>query len=393
MRFMSEAFQTRAEWAHIAYAEAAGLREVYGFAGSQGAVNLEGIRYLPEGKDSRTLLVYMHPASTLQLLPMPRAMAARGVHVLCAASRYARNDTPLIFEKVVLDLGAWMRHAREVWGYEKVVLCGWSGGGSLALLYQSQAERPSITQTPAGDPVDLAGAKLPPADAMIFQAAHVSRAQLLADWIDPSVLDENDPGKRDLELDLYDPRNPNQPPYAPDYIAHFRARQLARLRRRTAWVKETLHALRAGGEPQGEQGFVTHRTMAEPRFLDSTLDPNGRTPGTSYLGPPRLANSAPAGMARFSTLRSWLSQWSIDDTNAHGERAAAAITVPFLAIENGADDAVPQPHTGLIFRAAGSKDKRMTVIEGGSHYHAGQPEQLGIALQTCIDWLGERRLG
>ena len=64
------------------------------------------IRYLPQGKPSGTLLVYMHPSSTLQLLPMPRAMAGRGMHVLCAASRYARNDTPLIFEKVVLDLGA-----------------------------------------------------------------------------------------------------------------------------------------------------------------------------------------------------------------------------------------------------------------------------------------------
>lgn len=387
---MQHPYPVRPEWAHISYAESAAMREVYGFAGSQGAVNLEGIRYLPEGRASRTLLVYMHPASTLQLLPMPRAMAVQGMHVLCAASRYARNDTPLIFEKVVLDLGAWLRHAREQWGYEKVVLCGWSGGGSLALLYQSQAERPTITQTPAGDPVDLAAARLLPADALIFQAAHVSRAQLLADWIDPSVLDENDPEQRDPELDLYDPRNPNQPPYSADYLAYFRERQLARLRRRTDWVKETLQSLRARGDVDGERGFVTHRTMAEPRFLDATIDPNGRKPGTSYLGEPRLANSAPAGMARFSTLRAWLSQWSIDHTQAHGERAAPAITVPFLAIENGADDAVPQPHTGLIYRACGSQDKRMAVIEAASHYYAGQPQQLQQALGTCIRWLAER---
>lgn len=387
---MQQGFEIRAEWAHLSYAESSSVREVYGFAGSQGSVNLEGIRFLPEGKTSRVLLVYMHPASTLQLLPLPRAMARRGLHVLCAASRYARNDTPLIFENVVLDLGAWMRHAREVWGYEKVVLCGWSGGGALALLYQSQAERPTITQTPAGDPIDLAAARLLAADAIIFQAAHVSRAQLLADWIDPSVLDENDPDRRDPELDLYDPRNPNQPPYTADYIAHFRERQLARLRRRTDWVKEILHSMRARGEPNAERSFVTHRTMAEPRFLDATLDPNGRRPGTSYLGEPRLANSAPAGMARFSTLRAWLSQWSIDDTEAHGERCAAHVTVPLLAIENGADDAVPQPHTGLIHHAAASADKRMVVIEGASHYYAGQPQQLDEAVRVCCAWLAER---
>ncbi len=389
---MEQAFAIRSEWAPLSYAETSAVREVYGFAGSQGAINLEGIRFLPEGKASRVLLVYMHPASTLQLLPVPRAMAASGLHVLCAASRYARNDTPLIFENVVLDLGAWVRHARAVWGYDKVVLCGWSGGGALALLYQAEAERPTISATPAGDPVDLLGAGLVPADAMIFQAAHVSRAQLLADWIDPSVLDENDPDRRELELDLYDPRNPNQPPYPAAYLALFRERQLARLRRRTAWVKETLEAMRARGEPRAERGFVTHRTMAEPRFLDATLEPNGRKPGSSYLGEPRLANSAPAGMARFSTLRAWLSQWSIDDTQAHGERCAARVTVPLLAIENGADDAVPQPHTGLVFRAAASADKTMRVIEGASHYYAGQPQQLAEAVQVCRDWRGARGL-
>ena len=389
---MQEGPAVRAEWAHLSYAEPSALREVYGFAGSQGTVNLEGIRFLPEGKASRVLLIYMHPASTLQLLPVPRAMARDGLHVLCAASRYARNDTPLIFENVVLDLGAWMRHAREVWGYEKVVLCGWSGGGALALLYQAQAEKPTLTQTPAGDPIDMAAARLIGADAMIFQAAHVSRAQLLADWIDPSVLDESDPDRRDVALDLYDPRNPNQPPYPADYLARFRERQLARLRRRTDWVKETLHSMRARGEPQAERGFVTHRTLADPRFLDATIEPNGRRPGTTYLGEPRLANSAPAGMARFSTLRAWLSQWSIDDTQAHGERCAAQVSVPFLAIENGADDAVPQPHTGLIYGAAASIDKSMVVIEGASHYYAAQPQQLAEAVRVCRHWLEARGL-
>ena len=141
--------ETTSEWVHISFAEASAFKSVYGFAGSLGTVHLEGVRYLPKGVPSKTLVIYMHPATTLQLLPMPRAMAAAGFHVLCAGSRYARNDSALIMENVVVDLGAYIRHAKTVWGYEKVVLAGWSGGGSLALLYQSQAERPSITHTPA----------------------------------------------------------------------------------------------------------------------------------------------------------------------------------------------------------------------------------------------------
>lgn len=387
-----EQHEVVAEWVHLQYREDAAFREVYGFASAHGMVNLEGIRYVPKGRPSRTLMVYMHPASTLQLLPVPRAMAARGMHVLCAGSRYARNDTALIMEKVVLDFGAYVRHAKSVWGYEHVVLAGWSGGGSLSLLYQAEAEGPTITHTPAGDPVDIAGAGLLPADAIVFQAAHVSRAVMLAEMIDPSVRDEDDPDDRDVELDLYDPRNPNRAPYTAAYVARFRAAQLARLRRRTAWVRATLERLRERGGGEVERGFVTHRTLADPRFLDPALDPNDRPIGTCYLGNPETVNTGPVGIGRFSTLRAWLSQWSVDDTNAHGEKCAARIRVPLLAIENSADDAVPQPHTRRVFDASASADKEFHIVRGATHYYVGQPELLQQAVDLTLEWLGERGL-
>ena len=380
------------DYVHVQFKETSAFVETYGFAGSQGMINLEGLRMTPKGKPAKTLLVFMHPATTLQLLSVPRAMAQEGVHVLCAASRYMKNDTPLIFEKVLLDLGAYIRHAKEQWGYEKIVLGGWSGGGSLALLYQSQAENPTITDTPAGDPIDVKAAKLIPADAMLFQAAHISRAQMLAETIDPSVKNELDPDDRNAKLDLYDPDNKHQPPYSADFMREFRAAQLARMRKITAWVKETLATLKKRGTGEVERGFVVHRTMAEPRYLDPALDPNDRKPRWCYLGNPETVNTGPVGLARFSMLRAWLSQWSIDDTRAHGVKCAAHIRVPLLAIENSADDAVPQPHTGMIFKAAASKDKTMKVIKGGTHYYQGQPELLKEAVATTMGWLRERKL-
>ncbi len=385
-------FDVVRDYVHVQFKESSAFVETYGFAGSQGMINLEGLRMTPKGRPSKTLIVFMHPATTLQLLPVPRAMVQEGVHVLCAASRYMKNDTPLIFEKVLLDLGAYIRHAKEVWGYEKIILGGWSGGGSLALLYQSQAENPTIVDTPAGDPVDVKGAKLIPADAMLFQAAHISRAQMLAETIDPSVKNELDPDDRVAHLDLYDPRNKNQAPYAADFIREFRAAQLARMRKITAWVKETLATLKKRGTGEVERGFVVHRTMAEPRYLDPALDPNDRKPRWCYLGNPETVNTGPVGLARFSMLRAWLSQWSLDDTRAHGVKCAAHITVPLLAIENSADDAVPQPHTGMIFKAAASKDKTMKVIKGATHYYQGQPELLKEAVTTTLGWLRARNL-
>ncbi|MDX3895264.1 alpha/beta hydrolase [Pusillimonas sp.] len=380
------------EWIHIAFDEASSFAETYGFSGSQGTVNLEGILMKPFNSPAKTLLVFMHPASTLQLLPMPRKLAQMGFHVLCAASRFAKNDTALIMEKVIIDMGAYIREARQKWGYEKVVLMGWSGGGSLATFYQSQAEQPTITHTPAGDPVDIAGANLIPADGVVFQAAHISRARMLSEMIDPSVKNEHNPDDRLLELDIYDRRNPNQPPYSAAYLAEFRAAQLRRMGRIRNWVLETLDDLRRRNTSELERGFVTHRTMAEPRFLDPTLDPNGRRPGWCYMGKPETANNGPIGLGRFSTLRSWLSQWSIEDSNADGLSCIARIATPTLVIENEADDAVPQPHPRLMFEASGAKDKSMHVVPGATHYYKGQPELLDQAASIIVDWMASRRL-
>jgi hypothetical protein len=159
----------------ITFAERLRVVETYGFAGSQGQTVLEGQRLLPRGRPSDTVFLFMHPATTLNMLPMPAALADAGLHVLCAGSRYARNDSALIMEKVVYDLGQYVRHAREVLGYYKVVLVGWSGGGSLSLFYQAQAEQPTITATPAGDPCDLTQAGLQPADGIVFIAVGITR--------------------------------------------------------------------------------------------------------------------------------------------------------------------------------------------------------------------------
>ena len=101
-----------------------------------------------------------------------------------------------------------------------------------------------------------------------------------------------------------------------------------------------------------ERAFVVHRTMSDVRWIDPSIDPNGRKPNWCFLGDPRIANSAPAGLARYSSLRSWLSQWSYDKSNAKGPMNAALVKkTPVLQIVNQADDAVPATHNPAI-RAA-----------------------------------------
>lgn len=365
--------------------------ETYGFVGTQGTV-VEG-QLLRGDAPSSTVFVFMHPTSTLNLLPMPEALATRGHHVLCASSRYPKNDSSLIMEKVLLDLGSWIRWAREEAGYERVVLVGWSGGGSLSLLYQAEAEDPTITQTPAGDPVDVVGADLPRADAVIFIAAHLSRAETLTEWMDPSVLDETRPDRRDRTLDIYAPDALHTPPFGGEFVAEFREAQRARNRRITDWVLGELDRLRADDGPEVERPFIVARTMCDVRWIDPTVDPNDREPGWCYLGDPRTANVGPVGLARFTTLRSWLSQWSLDHSRAGGAANAARIrSVPVLQIENSADDAVPATHNRIVRAALATDDASYHLVKGATHYYKGQPEQLAECLDTIDAWCRERSL-
>ena len=63
-----------------------------------------------------------------------------------------------------------------------------------------------------------------------------------------------------------------------------------------------------------------------------------------------------------------------------------------LVIENAADDCVPQPHARMLLEAAGSRDKSFHLIEGATHFYAGQPELLDESVRTVSQWLASRQL-
>ncbi|MGW0039389.1 alpha/beta fold hydrolase [Gordonia sp. NPDC003376] len=373
----------------IVFDDTSAYRDTYG--GVTESVVLESYLLKPKGIHSHTVIVFMHPIGGGAYLPMTNALPRAGHHVIYCNSRYRGVDSALIMEKVVADLGACVRDAKERLGYQKVVLAGWSGGGALSLYYQQQARQATVTETPAGEPPDLTRLDLPAADGLMLLAAHVSRHGTLTEWMDPSIVDETDPGTRDPELDLYDPGNQNQPPYTEEFLARYRAAQIDRNRRITGWVKARLADLRDSGEPLMERGFIVHGTMADPRWLDLTQDPNDREPGC-YLGDPRIVNMGPVGLARFTTLRSWLSQWSIDDANGDGPRCAVDLAVPALVIGNSADNACTPSHTHRLFDAIAHPDKTLHTIDGATHYYSGREQipHLQRAVEVITGWLGER---
>lgn len=365
----------------VVHRETSGFKDVYGGAG--GMVFVECMRIAPIDSPSKRAIVFTHPIGGGSFLPLVSALARAGHHILYVNPRYRGNDTALIMEKCIADLGAALKDARKRFGYEEIILGGWSGGGSMSLFYQDQAENPTITHTPAGDAYDLTALALPPAQGIMLLAAHISRAVTLTEWMDPSIADEARPFERDPELNIYDPANPNRPPYTDAYVARFRAAQIARNRRITDWVNVQLVQI----GPNEERAFTVHGTMADVRWTDPAQDPSDRRPHECYLGTPSIANDGPVGLARFTTLRSWLSQWSYDDTNANGLGNAARITCPVLVINNTADLACTPSHARRLFDAVGHDDKEYRDIAGADHYYIERPDLLPEAVGVVGDWI------
>jgi dienelactone hydrolase len=367
--------------------EASVRKDVYGSVGENVVRQAQLLR---GDKDSDTVIVASHPIGSPAYLPLFPELARTGLHVIGCTNRYAVGDSALQMENHLLDLGACIRDAKERLGYANVVLAGWSGGGSPMMGYQAEAEKPTIQQTAAGEPTLLAETSLPTADGVLLLAAPRSRHRLLTEFLDASITDEISPEcNRDSDFDLYDPANANQPPYRPDFLAAYRERQRDRNRRITAFAQEKLAAFRAAGKPHAEHAFVVHGTMADPRWLDPTIEPNGRRPRWSYLGDPEVANSSPGALMRFTTARSWLSQWGLDTAQIDAGDAAPRVSVPILLLRNGADDAVPTSHQDQVFDAIAHSDRERVDLPEANHYFSGEGQRshLATAANAVHDWM------
>lgn len=354
----------------VGFQENATYSDVYGGGGAIVGLDCHLIR--PVDKLSDTLIVFMHPVGGGMYLPLVRQLAKQGHHVLWANSRYRGADYALMMEKVACDLGEAICDAKDRLGYCNIVLAGWSGGGSLMMWYQALAEAGNgISDTAAGDSYTVDAARLPAANSILMLAAHVSRHRIFTEWLDPSITDESQPHLRDAQLNLYDAANPNQPPYSADFLALFAQAQIARNRRITARVREKLNVIRVSDSPWSEFAFTVHGTMADPRWLDPRIEPSDRKPGGCYLGDPKIVNDGPVGLARFCTLRSWLSQWSYDDARCDAIASGSKISVPVLVVGNSADDACTPSHTQRLYDAVTHERKHLHVVKGATHYYTG----------------------
>src|SRR5665213_1594119 len=195
-----------------------------------------------EGCAKDVAFLIAHPAINFLHHYLLEPLHARGRAAMTVTTRHTNNDSALLMERTIQDVGAGVKYLREQ-GFKRVVLVGNSGGGPLMSLYQSQAEKLTIKTTPDGLPFDIVPDDLPPADAVVMLSAHPGRHLYFAGALDPSVLNELDPLSADPELDMYSAKN--GPPYDEKFLTRYFAEQKARQRRLTSWTLARLREFEA----------------------------------------------------------------------------------------------------------------------------------------------------
>ena len=357
------------------------LTSATGSRAGHGPHPCQGLYHRPAGERPRVACIATHYNVDFSEHYLGEPMAERGVGFLGWNTRYRGNEPFFLLEHALVDIGAGVRWLREEAGAEVVVLVGNSGGGSLMGAYQSQATEPNI-EPALGLRLPDAVLELSPADLYVSLNAHPGRPEVMTAWMDPSVIEETDPLSVDPALDMFDPAH--GPPYPPDFVQRYRDAQRARNDRITAWVRSELDRLGAAGA--WDRLFNVPRMWADLRFADLTLDPSDRKAGC-YAGDPKWANFGPFGIGATSSLRSWLSMWSLEASQCQGAPHLGRITVPSLVVQSLEDRGVFPSDARAIHEALAAEDKALELLPGEHYFEAGGRDEVADLL---ADWIGAR---
>jgi hypothetical protein len=345
----------------------------------------------PGGKPWKTAVILSHPRGDFSVHYACPLLAAAGYAVLGFGTRYMNNDTDCLHESCIVDVKTAFDEMKRR-GAEAVVLLGNSGGGSL---------------------MAMANAELGIGDGWIGMAAHPGEGVFMNQVIDPSVADEDDPFSTVPELDMYHPDNgwrpwPEPCEYDPAWVERYRVAQLARVARIDAIAKASIaDAAEAGGrlrsvdraaDPAGWREYrrravftkylTIYRTLADPAYLDLSIDPDDRPMGSLFAFPdPFDANYGRGGLARTMTARGWLSTWSGLSSHAKLADTMPQVTVPTILLHPTADTEIRVWQAKEIVDNSGAADTVYVELTGAPHYLEGHRRE---ALALVAEWLDHR---
>lgn len=352
-------------------------------AARHGSHPCQGLYWTVEGARPRVAVIATHYNVDFAEHYMAPLLARRGFGFLGWNTRYRGAEDQFVLEHALVDIGAGMKWLRENAGVETIVLLGNSGGGSLMAAYQAEAQTHELQASANGALKDALGV-LPEAQLYISLNAHPGRPEVLTNWMDASVVDENDPVKTDSELDPFN--SENGPPYSEAFIAKYRAAQRARNQRITDWAKRELARLKAAGIPDKSSRCSAPGRICVHGSGDRSFRPD--MPCVLCRGA-TICEPQSAGIGRANTLRTWLSMWSLETSHCRGEQQLVKLQMPALVVQSLGDTGVFTSDARQIFQALASADKTLEFLPGAHYFEDSNSSRERVADLTAA-WIKAR---
>jgi hypothetical protein len=367
-----------------------------------------GVLYRP-ATPPRLLVTLMHPRVDFTRHYLIPPLLRAGYAVWAQRSRNVNNDVSTIHEQLLIDIAVAHEHLERL-GFEQMYLVGNSGGASLYCFYIQQAglaPENRLADAPSGVKVDLQ-LPMPRPAGLVLLAPHPGQGELLLHCIDAAVVDETEPASVDPALDLFSPANgfrepPQSSSYDDEFLRRYREGQRQRVSRIDERMRQILTAkaeLRARGR-EGDlrarrlalaSSFVAvHRTDADPRTVDLSLDPSKRDYGSIFGRRPDITNFGAAGFGRLTTPDAWLSTWSGISSRAQISKTAPHISLPTLLVSYSADNSVFPADVQAIEEALDTADLTRADIDADHYgYAPGTEDRLDAAAEAISSWLARQ---
>ena len=357
---------------------------IIGRAGA-GGHPCQGVYHRPRGGWPAVAVIATHYNVDFSEHYLAELCANRGVGFLGWNTRFRGAEQYFLLDHAIAEIAVGVRWLREVAGAETIVLLGNSGGGSLMAAYQSQSIEPNLKPEYGRSEIVASAIDVPGADLYVSLAAHPGRPEVLTNWMDPSVGNEGDSLSVIESLDPF--AEGREIPFSEDFVSKYREAQRDRNYRITKWVRDEIDLMASAGHH--DRLFTTPRLWADLRMIDGSIDPSNRKSPSCYLGDPRRANYGIYGVGTVSSLRTWLSMWSLNESQCSAAPHLERINVPSLVIDADGDSGVFPSDTQAIVESLGSKDLTALTISG-DHYLRDRENARDEVADVIVDWIQER---